>query len=302
MFRTTVRMLRRAASLASVCLSAALALTWSAHAAQPPSATAYYERALEVMKALPEPTFMTYTENVSATGIGVGMYPSRVDGSAYLYIGWGPANKPAISWKTNYRAVNIEAITLPDGRHMLGHSPVYDPSWNGAYDWLRYGLHGPVPSSPTPSPHAAGASVATAAVPTIALVEALGSASYRIYEGGSATCSNGDPGHRLNLAAIGNADGHPLNYVVIDTRNVRFCTMGFHLPQESGLVALTGSFELHFGTVGSYWIITDGTGDLLMRSFGVSVHHAHLAFSFHDVAYPSMLSDPLFPPDSKEQS
>ncbi len=289
-------MMKQFAAPIAIALVAALAVPAGAQNA--PSATAYYEAALSAMKSLPQPAYVTFTATVNAEGMGFAVIPEHH--VADLAIGWGDALKPQTSWQSDHRTqTDTTTILTEKGERLLGESPLWDPTWNGAYDWLRYGVFGSqqpqfnanVKADATPAPSATP--VQGGAIKTIAVVSAMGAQYYRITDGGSASCPSGAPGHALHLSAVRDPSAHPLSDVVVEAGSLRFCMMRFSIA-DSGVVGLTGFSELHFNDAGGYWMTTDATTTLLIRAFGIGVKKAVLRFSYRSFAFPASLPDSLF--------
>jgi hypothetical protein len=292
-----VRILPRTALLAllaSASLSSAAANAQSA----PPSAEHLYVTALVAMRAAPQPAFATFTTDVGATGMKIAIVPvKRPSGDfAALALGWGSGMATNTSWDTVHRSADDRTIVIKDRRKLIVLSPMYDPLWQGAYTWLRYGFRGEPPSSPgnadaaTPAP--LQPSPAASDVPAIGGVVAMYPASYVVMDAGDASCPNGVAGRRLHLVARSDPETHPLTDVVVDPAANRFCSMRFNMGRAS-LVSLTGSFELHFGQVAGYWLTTDGTADILIR-FGFGVKRAHLTFAYSNFTFPPTIPDERF--------
>jgi hypothetical protein len=84
-------------------------------------------------------------------------------------------------------------------------------------------------------------------------------------------------------------ENHPLRSVVVDSQNMRFCAMSFSYGSRSAL-SLTGGFEVHFATVGKYWLVTDGLGDLAVRALGIRASHVHLTYTYTDFTFDPVRS------------
>ncbi len=268
-----------------------------AFAQNAPSATAYYEAALNTTKSLPQPAYIAFTTTVVAEGLTFHVTPYHTH-EAWLGLGLGDGSAPH-SWQSDHRASTDTTVILTgDGERLRALSPLYDPTWDGANDWMRYGVFSAAQPPYDPQPHTQGSPVpqvmpSDSTIKTIAVVSVMGAKFYRIDDGGRAACPNGAPGHALRLSAIRDPDLHPLTGVIVDVASSRFCSMQFRIGNGSAL-GLTGSSELHFNDVGGYWMTTDGTTTFLVRVLGIGVKKAVLHFSYHDVTFPPALPDSLF--------
>jgi hypothetical protein len=219
--------------------------------AEPLSPGAYYLEALHATRAAPQPASASFDEQLRSSGMRFVLVP--VNDEARLAIGYGKGMRNALDIEASHALQTGVQITQGGApRHVS--APIFNPTWSGVEDWMKYGFDGP----PAGSAHAAVAPAPTAtpdasAPPSIAFVTAVDPGAYGIADGGAATCcEDGRPGHRLLLRALSNAEIHPLVSVVIDESTQRFCTMSFRMGAASAL-SLTGAFELHLGAVGKYW-------------------------------------------------
>jgi len=241
-----------------------------------PSATAYYIDALHATQAAPQPSAASYHTKVVSSGTKIDV--SSYQGQLVFALGYGASMRRSVDFDAKYNAAEGILAQL-NGKDTVVRMPLFNPTWGGVADWMKYGFYGPdqgsAPTTPTPSP----IPTATAdALSTIATVRALNPGSYSITDGGAATCSDGTPGHKLLLRALRNPDTHPLTSVVVDAQNTRFCIMDFRLGASSAL-SFTGFFQLDLRSVGNYWLVTDGTADFLIRALGIRTSNTHLVFS-----------------------
>jgi D-alanyl-D-alanine carboxypeptidase len=253
-----------------------------------------YARTVATMRDLPEPHFLTFVTNVTLHGDITTTVLNR-HGIAVFRIWTGPAcrayGQPSGSWVTSHRASDdLGSVANTPQSHLLAYSTVFNPTWTGVYDWLRYGIEGRprgqrLPSEqPSPTPNEQ--------LKTIGMVRALGPSSYRIRAANPALCPGGQQARHLQLAARnGDVWAHPLTDVTIDRAAMRFCSMRFHSPAVEGV-----SFaELHFGTVGGYWMTTSVDFDLRgFGQFGIGGRRASWRVAYDDVRVPGALDDALF--------
>jgi hypothetical protein len=257
-----------------------------------PSATRAFVEAVQTMERLPQPARVRFTTHVQATGVNIALVEGhgRSAGYAGFELGWGGGMRPETSWIGFHRHEGDRTVLVKDGKPLYVTSPMYDPSWDGAHDWFRYGFSGTVRSaraaapSPSPSPMPVPAAE-PGALRVIGSVRALNAGDYVVEDAPAATCPDGRAGRPLRLVARTDPEHHPLTEVIVDAEN-RFCTMRFNIGQTS-MVSLTGDFELHFGSVGDYWLTTDGSARFLFRAFGVGAKRATVKFTYGDFGFPS---------------
>ncbi|HTD38197.1 MAG TPA: alpha/beta fold hydrolase [Candidatus Limnocylindrales bacterium] len=256
-----------------------------------------YADTIATMRDLPEPPFVTFLFDVTLQGkISTALLDRHGRAIFRIWTGGGtPWGQPSGSWATSHRASDdLSSIANRPHSHLLSRSPLFNPTWTGAYDWLRYGIE--PPPKPAPPPSAAS----DEQLKVIGMVKALGPSSYRISAAGPAVCPGGEPGRHLQLAARnGDIKMHPLADVVIEIAHTRFCSMRFHAPAVEGV-----SFaELHFGAVHGYWMTTSidmnwhGFGQ-----FGIGGERASWHVTYDGMRFPDALDDALFRlPDVAEE-
>ncbi len=244
-----------------------------------------YVAAVAAMRALEVPASVTYHSAWASTGAGFSFVQ---DGSRIvLQIGLGHAFAQsanyALSFRTADRVIALDTAT----EHLTGTgSRLLDPTWSGAYDILRYGLHGEAPmeaASPAATPQPAGTPPAAAsAPPVIASVVAIAPAFYAVTDGGAGACPNGNAGRVLSLHAYRDSRAHPLTEVTIDASNDRFCSMRFNVDQP-GIASVTGDYEIHFAQVGPYWLVSGGFADVSARVMGIAARRVVVRWENSDI-------------------
>jgi hypothetical protein len=242
-----------------------------------------YVSAVTAMRALPIPAVVSYHSVWTTIGGGIRI----VQSGTHVVLEGGPGRtfrshaEYDIRYETGSRTIEVASST--DRLRGTG-SRLFDPTWIGAYEILRYGLHGEPPATPPPAP----AAEATGAPkpfdtatdpPTIASVVAISPAFYQITGDGSGVCPNGDVGRVLGLRALGDARTHPLNEVTIDVTNGLFCTMRFNLD-EPGVLGVTGDYMLRFTHIGDFWLESSGVADISARVFGIAAKHVVLRWEY----------------------
>ena len=279
--------------LATIAIAAAVIVSPSITLAGTPTADdeKLYGDTIATMRDLPEPPFVTFVFHVTLQGrISTAMLNKH--GVAIFRIWTGASiapGQPEGSWLTSHRASDdLGSVATGPHSHLIAHSALFNPTWTGVYDWLRYGIGGPPPAKPAQQ----SATAATEQLKVIGMVKALGSSAYRISAADAAPCPGGEPGRHLQLAARnGDVRMHPLTDVVIDVAHKRFCSMRFHSPAVDGV-----SFaELHFGVIHGYWMTT--SVDTTLRGFGqlgIGGERASWHIAYEDVSFPDALDDAMF--------
>lgn len=289
--------MRRSASVTAVVF--ALVLVSGSHAdvlAQTDTTldqgSSLYHQALTTMRQLPQPSKVAFTANLTATGMRMALV--RVGGPnsdcGGLELGFGTTRQltPTVAWTGLYTSSDDVTHISDSGQTFIVTSPMYDPTWQGAYDWLRFGFQGTVlPRTcseravlAAPIPLVTPAST----LPEIATVTVFAPSAYVITDAGPATCSDGAPGRHLHFVARADPANHPLTDVVVDSES-RFCSMRFNTGAAS-FMSMTGSFELHFAKIGPYWLVQSGTAAFTMRTFGIVTKNANVAFSYSNFSFP----------------
>ena len=112
-------------------------------AAAPPSAEQYYLRAIEAMRNLPQPSFATYDVQLHITGLGFAL-TREPNGRASidLTLPGKEGGKPDALFSAAYRkSDDMTSVQTPQGWGTI-RSPLFNPTWNGVNDWIRYGFNG----------------------------------------------------------------------------------------------------------------------------------------------------------------
>jgi len=263
-------------------------------------ASPYYRAVLSHMRDIQEPPFLTYRTTVPG-GTGALVVSRGDDGTAELAIVAG-ASRPQ-SWDVAYRGSDgIASIGLPEGGHLIATTAIFDPTWRGAFAWLRRGIGAsawtPVVPTPTQSPTAPAAS----APPLLAIVTAIDERAYDVSDGGEGRCADGSAGRRLWMHAKADPIAHPLTEAMVDEATMRFCAMRFHEHLPSVSVTLDLDVDLHFGSVGAYYLITDGSVDGAVRPYRRPGWFTfQTAFRYDRFAFPASLPPALFAPESRSR-
>lgn len=253
------------------------------------SPQAFYGAAVQSMRALSQPQYLTYTMSGEGDNLSIGLRVIRH--LVWLEMITGSAHFPS-EWTIRHRTDDYASeITAYGGRQRyVSTRAFFDPTWYGAFRALRDGMlmyqqtDAPVSASATPTPGP------SPDLRTIAVVTVMGSNVYNVEDRGTATCENGDPGHALHLVSREPDPRHQLSDVVVDLRNMHFCTMRFNV-RESGF---NGSVEQHYDTVGGYWLQTDGIIETGIRSLGVMVAHGSWRYRLTQMRFPSSITEEAF--------
>ncbi len=252
-----------------------------------------YASTVATMRGLPEPPYLTFVTNVTLHGhVSTELLDRHGIAVFRIWTGKGPRGQPSGSWPTSHRASDdLGSIANTPQSHLLTRSGLFNPTWTGVYDWMRYGIKGPqfratpapVPQqSPGPDEH----------LPVIGVVKALIPSAYRITAADARPCPGGEQGRHLQLAPRnGDIWGHPLTDVVIDVAQTRFCSMRFHSPMVDGV-----SFsELHFGSVHGYWMTTSIDSDFRQYGqLGLPGPRSSCHFTYDELRFPDSLDDSIF--------
>jgi len=274
-----------------------LAANWSISEASAENllpSTKVYQDAVAAMEKLPQPSFLTFHTSVKSSGMRfvVGSVPNRKDHASFAVI-FGRSTNLETSWLGRYRAQDNRSMIVQDGKPpLIVSSPLFNPTWLGANDWLKNGLFSESPDAQaTPTPLSTIAPTATSSpedIRVIGRVVAVNSKDYIITRGPSESCP-GDTAasDHLHLVAKNNAEAHPLTDVVVNSAGL-FCTMRFSLGARSAL-SFRGAFRLDFGMVDKFWLVRSGTADFAIRALGISTLRSHVVFSYLDYDVPPSL-------------
>lgn len=260
---------------------ALIACAAPAHAA-PPSAESYYAAALEKMRAEPVPPNATYSVDVTTSGAS--FVATKVNhGEVAVAFEVGKGIKPMPHVAAAYRGSDhLTAIDTDKGCGTT-HSPFFDPTWTGIYDWMHYGWDGP--SKEQLARERRREPMQSAEPATIATVKAFGVAYYRVIDAGAARCANGDDGHHVRLIALSRPDLHPLTDATIDVRTQELCNvrLGFH---QEGPLSANGLIAMDLGKVNGYAIVTGEDVQFNVHVLGLQLKHISAKVTYSDLAFP----------------
>lgn len=266
------------------CLSAA-----TAQQSPPSNVVAFYSAAVESMRALPQPQYLQYT--IEGQGRGLAIDLRVVNHLVWLEFTMTspPEESDPVLWSIRHRTNDYASeIVEVDGRRLVSTRAFFDPTWYGAFRALRDGMLDYQKDDPPVSSYATPTPGPLSDLRTIAVVTVIGSNIYRVIDRGAATCLNGDPGHALHLISRDADPAHQLADVVVDLRNMHFCTIRFNVNDltEHGW---RGSVEQHYADVGGYWLQTDGTIETSARALGILVSHGVWRYRLENITFPAAI-------------
>ncbi|HTU82080.1 MAG TPA: hypothetical protein VMF61_08110 [Candidatus Acidoferrales bacterium] len=273
-----------------------LALACAGPAAAEQDAPHWYRAALAAMQGIREPAYLTYRTQVPAGDATLAVSRDEL-GRAEISVLDGPSGAQA--WDVVYRAADgTAAMTLADGTRTVSHLAIFDPTWRGAFTWLRHGLTADVAPSSTPSPAGTTSEGSPEnAPPIVAIVTAINENAYDLKDGGNASCADGRSGRRVWTVAKSDPQDHPLVGAVIDASTLRFCTMEFRQHVPGPPVTFDLDVELNFGDVGPYYLITGGTLDGAIRPYRrPGWFRLQTTFRYDRFTFPSSPPAALFTP------
>jgi len=279
-------------SFAIVALATVILVPLGAAAGPPVAAdavTAFYERAVHTMDAVPQPPYVTYRMEGAGEGFQIGLTVRSA--AVWLLIATG--SDPS-SWTLRHRTYDYksEIIDRADNKRYLTARSFFDPTWYGAYRALREGmLNAQDPAPPRASPD--DPAPAPTALKTIGGIAVMGPALYRIADRGDAACPDGSAGRALHLTSRSRDPLRQLTDVIVDVQSMRFCMMRYGI---AGAFGFHGIVEQHYADVGGYWMQTDGLLDGTLRAFGIATHHGIWRYRLLDMAFPSDLPGNAFTP------
>lgn len=260
-------------------------------AAEPPSAKEFYSAALKTMRELPQPPYVAYRLEGEADGLQI--WIRVINHLVWLNISGG--SMPS-RWDLHHRTDDYSSEIVDTMNHdfrYITQRSFFDPTWYGSYRALRDGMLGyqdveaPVSSYATPGPSE------PSTLKTIAVEKVMGPSIYDVQDAGTATCSNGDPGHALHLVPIERDPRRQLTDVVVDIRSMRFCSIRYSWTNGD----FHGVVEQHYADVGGWWMQTDGSIDGTLKSFGISMHRGVWRYQLTGMTFPRTLPAAAFVPD-----
>lgn len=240
------------------------------------------------MRALPQPQYLTYTMEGDGDNLSIGLKVIRH--LVWLEMTTGSAGFPS-EWAIRHRTDDYASqITEADGRRLVSTRAFFDPTWYGAFRALRDGMLMYQRTDPPVSAYATPTPGPPSDLRTIAVVSVIGSDIYRVVDKGPATCTDGDPGQALHLISRERNPRHQLADVVVNLRNMHFCTMRFNISVSG----FSGSVEQHYSTAGGYWLQTDGIIETGVRALGIMIGHGVWRYRLTQLSFPASIPAETF--------
>lgn len=248
------------------------------------SAQRAYENVLRTMLSLPEPAQLSYTADILTRNGSFLIGRDGSSGEAEFGFEIGGDPQP-LRLRVTQRAAAPDVVLGLDPAAMTQH-PLLDASWRGSYDWLRYGFDGPPPvlATPTPLPTALASPLDdVSATPVVAVVRAIGTASYSIEDRGPQRCPDGHAGYHVRLHARRDPDAHPATDAVFDVATQHMCMLRFAL-RPSQFLGVPGSVEVDYGRVGAYVLATQAQIEFWGTIRHVGRNHLEILVRYSDFA------------------
>lgn len=266
-------------------------LVLGALAAQLASPNDAYRAALQTMRDLPVPAYVSYRADLDAGDATIAL--AYLSGSRIKpRIVMGAGRYAGKSWHVDYRASDgLASIQSDFPTPAVTSIALFDPTWNGVSIWLRRGLLATLERDVAPTP-SANATPGKEPV-TIATVYSFDPNAYKVEDAGIAWCGS-DPGRLLSLRALRDAQKHPLQRVLIDAVDGRICMVRFAVTGAEGADRFDGYVDLQFAPVGGYYLVRDGYLDVGTRENGERVGWAHVRFHYRDAHTPTTMPSALF--------
>lgn len=283
-FAAYIRHMKR--SLWAVALAGfALALPLVGVSPAPPSATAFYARAIEQMRHHPDPPFAMYDASIS--GLNCNVAGAGIE--CTLGRSTAASEKPfpvALRQRDGRVAINPQNKQI-----VLGDSTFLNPTWPGVDAIIRRGFMGMGGTASTPAQ-----TQSSSTLPVIAVVSAFSVEDYNVYDAGAATCATGDSGHAVRLVARRDPLRYPLTGATVDLKTGDLCALRFNakINGAAGLVGATGGAELDLESVAGYDVVANERFSIDLRAIGVAVKHLNIDVAYSDFAFPKTIDPGVF--------
>ncbi len=264
----------------------ALALPLLAVSAAAPTAEEFYAHAVAQMERHAEPVFATYDASIS------GLNCTIQDNSLACGLGrTTAASKTPFSMDIRERDGRL-ALQRAGQSIVLGDSTFLNATWPGVNAIIRHGFVGPQ-TAPTSTPLPVQPNLP---LPVIAVVSALSVANYTVYDGGPATCANGNAGHSVRLVARRDRLRYPLTGATVDLTTGDICALRFSakVNAAAGLVGATGGAQVNLESVAGYDVVVDERFDVNLRAIGIAVKHLAVEVAYSNFAFPATIAPDVF--------
>lgn len=259
-----------------------------------PSIEAFYSEAVDTMRALPQPAYLTYSMEGEGKGLAIDL--KVVNHLVWLEFTMSspPQDSEPTTWQLRHRTNDYASEILADeGRRLVSTRAFFDPTWYGAFRALRDGMLDFQKDDPPLSSYATPTPGPPSDLRTIAAVKVIGTAIYRVFDKGATTCENGDQGRAIHLVSRDSDPRHQLADVVVDTQNGRFCTIRFNVADLTDH-GWRGSVIQHYADVGGYWLQTDGTIETSERQLGIQLMHGVWNYRLDSMNFPRTIPAETF--------
>lgn len=280
-------MVKRSLSAAAVGIALLFAMLGTTPA--PPSAEEFYARAATQMRSHPEPSFATYDASIG----GLNCTVEKAGFTCTLGKSTAESEAP---FSIDLRQGDGRVALHRDGRSVVfGDSTFLNATWPGVDALIRHGFTG-VGNASRPTPPPARPDEAPSSPPVIAVVSTLSVANYNVYDGGAATCPNGDGGHALRLAARRDPLRFPLTGATVNVRSGDLCALRFNanVNAAGGLLGATSGAQIELKTVGGYDVVTNERFDIDLRAVGIAVKHFSINVAYSDFIFPKAIAPQVF--------
>jgi hypothetical protein len=273
----------------------------------PPSAEAFYRRALDQTREHASPAFATYTATVDGIDCKVEDAHEGITCGIKLS-GYSQTKEPL---RLVYRSSDDRLVLQQQGRSFVfGDGPFLNATWEGVDELVRWGFLGkPAPkaqAAPTADPQPAPTADPQSQLHVIAVVTSLSASAYIVEDAGASTCSNGDPGHMVHLTALRDPLRYPLSAAVVNMRTGDLCMLRFgaRVNAVAGLVGANGVAELDLASENGYEMVRDEHIAINLRAAGIAVKHLDFGIAFSNYGFPKDISPVVFatPEPSPEPS
>lgn len=228
--------------------------------AQQPSAEREYGEMVRAMQGLAFPNAVRYEESVEPHGMSLAIRDQKGTPTPTLDF---TRNAEPTQFSVHETASQTDVTDRTTGQHYVGSKIFWCATWPGA---LVASARPGTNMQPSPSPtnlSNADADAGTVAAVDRATANVIGQVStmsdryYSISDVGRTTVAGKDVIH-LRFAARTDPVGHPLTdaYIDVSSHLVRRAIAAF--KNEAYVSGYSGMIDLHFDSVGRYWIVVSG--------------------------------------------
>jgi len=259
-------------------------MTFSAVDASPPTAAEYYAQAIARMQSLPLAPRVEYQMSVKGRGAHITLMR---DARGVLQMSMLSGSSPNPQrWVVNYTDVaHTASVAFENGSKAVTHIALFNPTWEGAYEWLLNGMFGAPERDINAHPNAMPSTKPILSV--IASVTAMAPSAYEISDSGAQTCPGGESGHALLFSPRTSSSSHPLRRAVVAVSSGLICSLEFDMRGSGGIVGVTGVVVINFRNIENHWVSSDGQVNMEGRFLGFGVEHIALDFKREHITFGS---------------